>query len=98
MRRSAIFILGRRDIIRVPIMHIGATDRSGVGLPAEAERADPRDLVPYLQALQMARADLLTGQIRGERLQSAVDDAVDRLLNGFFVREADESPGRVLAL
>lgn len=61
------------------------------------ETVEAGDLAPYLRALQLARAETLSGQIRGERAPSAVDDAVDTLLNRFYVG-GEPNRGRVIPL
>jgi hypothetical protein len=67
------------------------------GFPATApEAVSVEDIAPYLRALQLARADLLSGQILGQRMSSTVDHAVDSLLDQFYSEKPNR--GRVIVL
>jgi hypothetical protein len=78
-------------------MNVKKESLDGAVPPPEAGAVSPEDVAPYLRALRLARADLLSGQIRGERTSNVVDDAVDAVLDRFFANQEPDR-GQVVTL
>lgn len=49
-----------------------------------AEGETVKALIPYLSALRLVRAELLAQEIQGERAATAVDVAIDGLLDHYY--------------